>query len=240
MQPLLHLVLKHRWIPLAILLAAFAVLLLTGGLDAVSFEEVSRRYAEVRALVDRNETTALAIFMLIYASLLSTVVFPAAFVCTILGGVFFGPVTGALASVIAATTGATIAFLAARHAMAQTIARRAGPRLLRLRDGLRRDGTAYLVALRLTPLVPFWLVTLSAAIAGLHVRQFVVGTLVGIVPAAFVFAGLGSSVARTLALGGEVPIERLALSPSLLLPLAGLALLSFVAIAVRTAPRRRA
>lgn len=239
MQTLLRLALRHRWVPLAILLSAFALFALSGGLDAVSVEEVSRRYRELRALVDRYETTALIAFVIIYAGLISTVVFPAAFACTIVGGIFFGPVTGALASIIGATVGATIAFWAARHAMAHSIARRAGPRLLRLRDGLKRDGTAYLIALRLTPLIPFWAVTLAAAIAGLRVRQFALGTFVGIVPAAFVFAGLGSTAARTLAAGRDVPIERLAFSPSLLLPLAGLALLSFVAIALRAAPGRR-
>lgn len=226
------------WLPLAVLVAAFALFAALGGLDAVSLETIERRYAWLRGFVAAHRAAALLLFVATYAALVGTVIFPAAFVLTIAGGVFFGPIEGAIASIVGVTTGGGVGFLAARHALAHGLSRRLGGRALRLRDGIARDGLTYVLVLRLTPLLPFWLVTLAAAAAGLRARDFVAATLIGVTPAAFIFASLGASAAQTLAAGGRLSVGAMVSSPSVVAPLAGLALLAFAGAWVQAAVRR--
>lgn len=222
-----------RLAPIMLLVTAFAAFWVLGGRELVSLDRLATEYAGLAARVAADRPLAVACFVLGYVALLSTVIFPASFVLTIAGGVLFGPVTGALAASVGVTIGGSISYLAARAAFAHDLARRLGPRAARLADGIASDGLAYLIVLRITPLFPFWLVTLAAAAARLSVRQFVIGTFFGTLPACFVFAGLGASAATTLAAGDALSIEALATSPATVAPLMGLALLGAAALWLR-------
>lgn len=228
-----------RWLPFALLLAAFALFAALGGLDLVSLDGLASRFAELRAAAAANRPLALALFVAGYAALVSTAVFPAAFVLTFAGGALFGPVAGALASIAGVTIGGTVAFLAARRALAGAVVARLGPRAEQLRAGIERDGLAFLIVLRLTPLLPFWLVTLTAAAAALRPRDYIAGTAIGVFPACFVFAGLGASAGATMAAGGALSARAMATDPKLIAPMAALAVLSAAGLALRLWGRRR-
>ncbi len=101
-----------------------------------------------------------------------------------------------------------------------------------LRDGLAVDGFSYLLALRLVPLFPFWLVNLSAAVVGLRLAVFVPATLLGIAPTSFILSSVGAGVGTILA-AGKTPDLSILFSPRILLPLAALALLSLLPAALR-------
>ena len=82
------------------------------------------------------------------------------------------------------------------------------------------------------PLVPFWIVNLAAAVAGIRVAVFFPATLLGIAPASFVFSSIGSGVGGILAAGGTPDLSVL-FSPRILLPLLGLAALSLLPVVFR-------
>lgn len=107
----------------------------------------------------------------------------------------FGPVTGFLGAValvsFAGAAGATLAFLLSRHLFRDAVRQRFGDRLARFEDAFRRDGAFYLLSLRLTPLVPFWLVNLAMGLTPIPTRTFWWVGQLGMLPATclFVFAG---------------------------------------------------
>ena len=109
----------------------------------------------------------------------------------------------------------------------------------RIRPGLERDGFSYLLALRLIPLFPFWLVNLAPALVRMPLRTFVGATLLGIVPGTFVFASVGAGLGAVLAEGRQ-PDLSVILRPAVLLPLLGLALLSLLPVAWRRWKERHA
>jgi uncharacterized membrane protein YdjX (TVP38/TMEM64 family) len=143
------------------------------------------------------------------------------------GGLLFGIWVGTALAAAAATTGACLLFLAVRMALAPVVARRAGRLVEKLRPGLERDGGWYLLSLRLLPIVPYWLGTIAPALVGMRLLPFVVGTALGILPGTAVFAGLGAGLDDLFA-HGETPDLSAVLSPAMLLPLAGLAVLSLL------------
>ena len=150
---------------------------------------------------------------------------PQAALLTMTGGLLFGTVAGGMLAVTGATNGALLLFVLARYTFADPLARRGGTALGTLRDELRRDGFSYLLAIRLIPVVPFWLVNLAAALCGMRLRHFAAATFIGIMPATFVFASIGSGLSVVLA-AGQTPDLRVLVSLPVLGPLLALAALS--------------
>jgi len=119
---------------------------------------------------------------------------PGGLILTVAGGLLFGWLVGGLAAVIAASTGATIVFLIARTAVGETLNQRAGPWLAKLGDGFRQEALSYMLFLRLVPAFPFWFVNIAPAVLGVPLRTYLVGTVLGIMPATFAFASAGAGL----------------------------------------------
>ena len=195
-------------------------------------ETLGRHLAQARALAASHATLAAASYAALYALLVAASV-PVGTALTVLGGAVFGSLLGGALAVTGATTGATALFLAARSTLGTVLARRHGALLARVRPRLERDGFFAVLALRLLPFVPFWLVNLACGLAGLRLAPFLLGTALGIVPAATVLASAGAGLGNVLA--GDAPLDPwLMLRPAVLLPRLGLALLAMAPILLRS------
>jgi uncharacterized membrane protein YdjX (TVP38/TMEM64 family) len=218
----------RRLVPLVLLLLAGLLFAVLGGGQYLSFAALAANRAWLVALVAHAEGAAAALFILVYAGLVA-LSFPEAGLLTILAGFLFGRWLGTFCVVVGATTGQTIAFLAARAGLAG-LAARAGPRTERLAIGFRRDALNYLLVLRLVPLFPFWLINFVAGAAGLPLWKYVVGTLIGIIPGTFVYASLGVGLGQIIAEGRRPDLGAI-LRPGVLLPLLGLSALALLPLA---------
>ncbi len=108
---------------------------------------------------------------------------------------------------LGASLGAVLLFLLARSTLGGWLAEGARPLVERLRPALERDGFAALLALRLLPVVPFWLTNLAPALLGMRLLPYAAATALGIVPATFVLAGIGAGAAEVLERGaGAGPV----------------------------------
>jgi len=218
-----------RLVPVAILILGLTAFLLLGLDRYLSFEMLSRHHTTLNAWVQANTVAAALVFVLGYA-LVVAFSLPVAALLTPLGGYLFGPWIGASLSLIAATLGATAVFLAARTAFRDVFRARAGSRLAKLEAGFARDDFSYLLFLRLVPVFPFWLVNVVPALLGMRLDRFALATLLGIIPGAIVFSGLGDGLGMLLE-KGEKPNLGIIFEWRILLPLLGLAVLSLVPIA---------
>ena len=135
-------------------------------------------------------------------------------------GLLFGTVSGGILAVAGSSAGAIALFLAVRYHLAEAIADRRGRFLDAVRRGLRRDGFSYLLAIRLVPAFPFWLVNLAAALSGMRLLPYAAATVLGIMPATFVYASIGAGLGDVLSTGGR-PDLAVIFSPRVLGPLIG-------------------
>lgn len=214
------------------MLAAAALLALHGGADtARAWAALAAHQAALHRWVAAAPVTVGALYCLGYAACVALSL-PLGAAFTVTGGLLFGTVAGTLLAVLSASAGAVLLFLLARGALAPVLARRAGPFLDRLRGPLQRDGFSYLLALRLIPVVPFWLLNLAPALLGMRLAPFAGATVLGIIPAAAVLAGVGSGLGGVLA-AGRPPDLAVLRSPPVLLPIAGLVVLSLLPVAWR-------
>ena len=188
----------RRFAPVAVVLLAMVVVFASGAHRHLSLETLVRHRMAIDAFMDHHMVAALGAFVAIYIVVVSLSI-PGALFLTITSGILFGTLIGGAASVIGATTGATVIFLVARSACGENLVRRAGPLACKLAAGFRADAFSYLLFLRFVPAFPFFLVNLVPAIAGVKLRTFVAATAIGIVPATFAFAFFGSGLDSVLA-----------------------------------------
>jgi uncharacterized membrane protein YdjX (TVP38/TMEM64 family) len=239
---------RRRWIPLALIGCLMVVVYAFGFHEHLSLQTIAAHREELRQFIDGN----LALALLIYAAVYMVAValsFPAAGLLTVIGGLLFGWLAGAIVTVFAATTGATIIFLAARTSLERVLARKFGPFVTQIREGFARDAFNYLLFLRLVPLFPFWLVNIASALAHLRLKTFVSATFFGIIPVTIAFSIVGASLDSVidaqraahetcLAEGGtancnfDFSADRL-LTPQVLVALAALGILALIPIALK-------
>ena len=158
---------------------------------------------------------------------------PGAAVMTLAGGAIFGLWRGLVLVSLASTLGATLAFLSARFLLRDAVQARFGARLAPLNEGIRKDGTVYLLTLRLVPAFPFFLVNLAMGLTPIATWTFAWVSQVGMLLGTLVFVNAGTELAA-VASPADVLSPRLLLSFALL----GLAPLVGRAIADRARARR--
>lgn len=218
----------RRLLPVAILLGGLAVFLLLGLERYFSYDLLCRHQATLTKWVTKHALISAAIFVLAYA-LVVAFSLPVAMLVTPVAGYLFGTWLGAGLSVIGATMGSIAVFLAARTAFRDLFRARAGAALARLEAGFRRDDFSYLLFLRLVPIFPFWLINIVPGLLGMRLDRYVLATMIGIVPAAIVYASVGAGLGMVIE-RGERPDLGIIFEWRILLPLLGLAGLSLVPV----------
>jgi len=217
---------KRLWLP-ALLLAGLGAFVASGAHRFVSWQAIALHYGQITAYAEARLIVAAGGFLLAYA-LAVAFSLPVALPLTLTGGAVFGWLALPLV-LIGATAGAGIVFIAARTAFADLARRRAGPFMARLEDGFSRDAFSYLLALRLIPAAPFWVINIVPALTRMRFRDFLLATFIGIAPGTAVFVSVGRGLDQVLAAGRTPDLAVLA-SPGILGPLAALGLLALMPV----------
>ena len=215
---------------LAALIVAAMIAFATQG-ERLNFQTVRENREGLLAFTRRHYVPMLIGAVLVYTAA-TAISFPAGVLLTLTMGLLFGRWVGTAAVVLAASVGATLAFLAARYLFADAARRRMGPRLQRLARGFEKDAFNYILFVRLVPVFPFWLMNLVPAFTPVSARTFFVATAIGIAPGTFVFANLGESLGRIESPGDLVGTDTL-------VALGLLGALSLVPIAVKRFRNRK-
>lgn len=113
---------------------------------------------------------------------------------TLASGLLFGPVLGSVTALVGATLGASLAFGLGRVVGREAVEQLAGRRVEALDRLLTERGLLAVLLVRLVPLFPFNLVNLISGVTALRVRDYVLGTAVGIVPGVVLLAAMGGTI----------------------------------------------
>jgi uncharacterized membrane protein YdjX (TVP38/TMEM64 family) len=140
------------------------------------------------------------LYILIYA-LQTAFSLPGAAILTLCGGFLLGALLGTLYVNIAATSGATLAFLATRYLFRETVEQKFGKRLESIQQGFAQNAFNYLLTLRLIPLFPFFLVNLASGLTRIRLSTYVLATAIGILPGSFVYSNAGKQLGNINSVG---------------------------------------
>jgi uncharacterized membrane protein YdjX (TVP38/TMEM64 family) len=223
----------------------------------LSLEALAENREVLRAYIASNLVLSLLAFVALYAAVVALSL-PGGAVLTLAGGFLFGWLLGGVASIVAATIGASVVFLIARSALGDLLAARAGPWLSRFRQGFQEDAFSYLLFLRLVPIFPFWLVNLAPGLLGVSFATYVATTFLGIIPGTFAYSLAGSgldSVIRAQQAAHQSCLAKMGpegqescpytldpgalLTPELIIGLVALGLVALIPVAVKWFRRAR-
>ncbi len=130
-------------------------------------------------------------FMVIYN--LATILFIPGSVLTLGGGVLFGVFWGSIYVFIAATIGATVAFLIGRYLSRDWVSRQLEKysKFQAIDSAVAREGWKIVFLTRLSPLFPFNLLNYAFGITQVSLQDYILGSI-GMVPGTIMYVYIGS------------------------------------------------
>lgn len=161
--------------------------------DVISLMGAAERESELRALQAAHPVLVYLAGLAVYV-LITGLSLPGAAGLTLLYGWFFGFGPGVVVVILAATTGATCAFVLSRHLFRDSVQERFADRLTAFNRALAEEGAFYLFTLRLIPAVPFFVINVVMGLTPLRARTFFWISLVGMLPGTCVYVYAGSAV----------------------------------------------
>jgi uncharacterized membrane protein YdjX (TVP38/TMEM64 family) len=167
----------------------------------------------------------------------ATIAFAPGSLLTLAAGAIFGLARGALYTFVAATLGASGAFLVARYLARPAIEQRLAshPRFAAIDRAVAQQGWRIVFLLRLSPLFPFNLLNYALGLTRVSFADYVVASL-GMIPGTFLYVYYGKVAGDVAALAAGAAIQRGA-GYYVVLTLGLLATLAVTAVITRTARR---
>lgn len=115
---------------------------------------------------------------------------------TLGAGYVYGPFLGAAIVWPSATIGAVIAFLLGRSVLRSSVEAKlsAHPKFAALDDALADGGLSLVTLVRLSPAFPFNVINYAFGVTSVSLRDYALGSLVGMLPGTFMYVYLGSTL----------------------------------------------
>jgi pyruvate/2-oxoglutarate dehydrogenase complex dihydrolipoamide dehydrogenase (E3) component/uncharacterized membrane protein YdjX (TVP38/TMEM64 family) len=192
-----------KWVVVLLVAAVVWAYAQSDAAQLLSLEGLKTNLSDLDAWRTAQPLRAAVLFFVVYV-VVTAVSLPGATLLTLAGGALFGLWQGLLLVSFASTTGATLAMLAARFVLGQSVQRRFGERLNAINAGIAKDGAFYLFTLRLVPVFPFFLINLLMGLTQLPVRSFYWVSQLGMLPGTVVYVLAGTQLANIDSLAGIV------------------------------------
>jgi uncharacterized membrane protein YdjX (TVP38/TMEM64 family) len=170
---------------------------------------------------------AAAIYISAFVLLIACAI-PCATFMTLLGGFLFSAIA-ILYAEFSITFGGMILYYAVRTAIGSRIAAKKSGWINKLETGFKENAFSYLLILRLVPIFPCWISNIGAGLLNVPLKTFVLATALGILPSTIIYALAGRGLDKIIT-NNQVPLSHLILTPSVLFPLLGLAILSLAPV----------
>ncbi|RVT49740.1 FAD-dependent oxidoreductase [Rubrivivax albus] len=167
----------------------------------LTLEYLKSAQGEFAALYAERPLAVIGSYFALYVAV-TALSLPGAAIMTLAGGAIFGLWVGLLVVSFASSIGATLAMLAARYVLRDSIKARFGQRVAEIDRGVERDGAFYLFTLRLVPAVPFFVVNLVMGLTAMKARTFYVVSQLGMLAGTLVYVNAGTQLAQIDSLKG--------------------------------------
>ncbi len=180
-------------LPFILILVCILFFYLFDGYHYLNFHTIQQEHLKWQMYVEEHPLLAGVYFIGIYIVSVLLVI-PDSTVLTLLAGFLF-PIPLAIIYVcFAETLGGTLFFLAARMAFMETLGDKHKSRLSGMRKKFHAEEIYYLLFLRFSHLIPFWLINLAAGLFHVKTRTFIWTTVVGVLPLTYFLVLGGSSL----------------------------------------------
>jgi uncharacterized membrane protein YdjX (TVP38/TMEM64 family) len=201
------------------LIVAFKVLNLGQYLTLSYLKESLDKFKD---LYEKQRVLVIAGYFIIYV-LTTSLSLPGASPLGIVGGALFGFWVATLVVSFASTIGATLACFVSRFLLRDWVQSKFSDKIVKVNEGIEKEGAFYLFTLRLIPIFPFWMINLVMGLTKMPLLRFYWISQIGMLPGTMVYVNAGKELAKIESIKGIF-------SPSLII---SFALIGIFPIAVK-------
>lgn len=126
---------------------------------------------------------------IVYMTMFSVI--PSGSVIAVAGGMAFGMYLGTLYTIIGAVIGATVAFYISRLLGRGSVEKLVRGKMQKFDEGIEKGGFLLILIMRLIPIIPFNVVSYGAGLTRIKYTDYILSTMIGIIPGVLVFTNLG-------------------------------------------------
>ena len=182
---------------------AFAVVAAAALLVAARYFNVSESLRSLLRWMDGLGNRGPLAFIVIY--ILACVLFVPGSLLTLGAGILFGVFRGSILVSIAATLGATAAFLVARYLARDWVARKVAthPQFSAVDQAVASEGWKIVGLIRLSPIFPFSLMNYAFGLTRVSLRDYFFASWIGMLPGTVMYVYLGSLIGDLGKLGNN-------------------------------------
>ena len=185
----------RKLVALVLLLACIAAFFVFDLGRFFSLAFVKESQASFAALYDQRPVVVTLVFFAVYVAV-TALSLPGAAIMTLAAGASFGLIFGTVVVSLASTLGATLAMLAARYMLRESIQKRFGSRLAEVNKGIEKEGALYLFTLRLIPVVPFFMLNMLMGLTRMKTWTFFWVSQLGMFAGTVAYVNAGTEIAK--------------------------------------------
>jgi uncharacterized membrane protein YdjX (TVP38/TMEM64 family) len=160
-----------------------------------SFAYLKASQAQFAELYRAQPALVIGLYALAYVAVFALAL-PVGAVISLAGGAMFGLAVGTIVVSFASSIGATLAFLASRYILADSVRARFGARLAEVDKGIEKDGPFYLFTLRLIPAIPPAVINLLFGLTKMRPWTFYWVSQLGMLAGTIVYINAGTQLAK--------------------------------------------
>jgi uncharacterized membrane protein YdjX (TVP38/TMEM64 family) len=147
----------------------------------------------------------------------------------LVGGFIFGKWLGTLLVVFGLSIGATLLYMFANYFFKDLVEEKFSNRFSNFTEKFKKNEFVFFLIYRFIGGIPFFISNILPTIFNVKVRNFFLGSIIGMTPQLFVGASLGAGLSKILEENSEVPsVLELIFSPDIYLPILGIIVLVII------------
>ena len=147
----------------------------------------------------------------------------------LVGGFIFGKWLGTLLVVFGLSIGATFLYIFANYFLKDLVEEKFSSRFSNFTEKFKKNEFVFFLIYRFVGGIPFFISNILPTIFNVKVKNFFLGSIIGMTPQLFVGASLGAGLSKILEENSEVPsVLELIFSPDIYLPILGIIVLVII------------
>ncbi|HIF9113200.1 TPA: dihydrolipoyl dehydrogenase [Photobacterium damselae] len=196
---------KRKLFLLGIIAAVIGIWLYFDLSQYFTLEQAKAQQLALQDTIQTHPVWASLVFFFAYVAV-TALSLPGAAIMTLLGAALFGFWWSLVLVSFASTIGATLAFLFSRFILRDWVQTKFGSRLSAINDGVKNQGSFYLLSLRLIPVFPFFLINLLMGLTPIRAKQFFFVSQLGMLPGTAVYVNAGTQLGEINTLSGIISL----------------------------------
>ncbi len=147
----------------------------------------------------------------------------------LVGGFIFGKWLGTLLVLFGLSIGATFLYIFANYFLKDLVEKKFSSRFSNFTEKFKKNEFVFFLIYRFIGGIPFFISNILPTIFNVKVRNFFLGSIIGMLPQLFVGVSLGAGLNKILEENSEVPsVLELIFSPDIYLPILGIIILVMI------------